>query len=88
VKNYARVGKRNGKPAYRTASSFRFCRFAKAPKVKAANRKLKSKNIDPVAPFYRVIRVDGKSGGQNRGAAQEKMSSSPRIINLSNKMLK
>jgi len=40
MKNYAKVGNRNGRPAYRTAAAFRFRKFQEVRRVKAGKREI------------------------------------------------
>jgi hypothetical protein len=39
MKNYAKIGNRQGKPAYRTPATFRYRKYLKNVKIKAERKK-------------------------------------------------
>jgi O-6-methylguanine DNA methyltransferase len=45
--------------------------LAGSPKAYRAVGNILNKNYDPKIPCHRVIRVDGSTGGYNRGSAQK-----------------
>lgn len=44
MKNYSKVGKKSGRPAYRTPSSFRYKQFIKLSKIKRSKTLPKKNN--------------------------------------------